>query len=191
MGFCEKDKGCCRMVKSLANWVSITRILLALSLTLVKPLGLWFNLIYVACGISDVLDGYIARKTRTESRLGAKLDSLADLVMVAVLVMLLYPVIDLPAPIVLWILFIAIIRATSLVVVFLKFRTFEILHTYGNKITGMLLFTYPLSLSFSRADYLMELICAVASISAMEELVIHLWSKKLATGRKSIFIHSK
>ena len=78
-----------------------------------------------------------------------------------------------------------------IVVVFLKFRTFEILHTYGNKITGMLLFTYPLSLSFSRADYLMELICAVASISAMEELVIHLWSKKLATGRKSIFIHSK
>ena len=179
------------MVKSLANWVSIARILLALSLTLVKPLGLWFNLIYVACGISDVLDGYIARKTRSESRLGAKLDSLADLVMLTVVVMLLYPVIDLPAPIVLWILFIAIIRATSLVVVFLKFRTFEILHTYGNKITGMLLFTYPLSLSFSRADYLMELICAVASISAMEELVIHLWSKKLATGRKSILIHSK
>ena len=179
------------MLKSLANWVSIARLLLALSLTLVKPLGLWFNLIYIACGISDVLDGYIARKTRTESSLGAKLDSLADLVLVAVLVVVLYPVICLTVPMIIWILFIAIIRVTSLVVVFLKFRTFEILHTYGNKIAGILLFTYPLSLSFSRADSLMELICAVASISAMEELVIHLWSKKLEQGRKSIFIHSK
>lgn len=179
------------MVKWLANWVSIARILLALSLTLVQPLSGWFHVMYVSCGISDVLDGYIARKTHTESSFGAKLDSLADLVIAAVLIIILCPIICLPVHIIVWILFIAIIRITSLGIVFLKFRTFEILHTYGNKITGIMLFTYPLSLSISRVDFPMELICTVASISAMEELAIHLKTKKLALGRKSIFSKSE
>ena len=39
-----------------------------------------FLAIYLYCGFSDVLDGYIARKTGTQSLTGARLDSLADFV---------------------------------------------------------------------------------------------------------------
>ena len=44
--------------------------------------------------VSDDLDGYIARKTETASKLGEKLDSVADLIMVVVLTIVLYPIIN-------------------------------------------------------------------------------------------------
>lgn len=48
-------------MKSIANYISIARIFLALTLALTKPLSIAFFTIYLVCGISDFFDGYIAR----------------------------------------------------------------------------------------------------------------------------------
>lgn len=174
-------------MKSIANYVSIARIFLALTLFLVKPLSIAFVAIYLVCGISDVFDGYIARKTGTTSKLGEKLDSIADFIMVVVLMIVIYPIINLTGYIIIWIIIIGIIRALSMMVVFVKYKTFGILHTYGNKITGLVLFALPISLSFVISNVFMYIICVVASISAIEELVIHLSSNELQINKKSIF----
>lgn len=174
----------------LANCISFARIVLALVLLLVKPLSITFILIYLACGISDVLDGYIARKTDTVSVLGSKLDSVADLIMVSVVIVLLYPLVKsvMQIEIVVWVVVIGIIRSLSILVVLVKFKTFEILHTYGNKITGLLLFVFPFSLLFDHLSIFVYIICGIASFSALEELIIHLSSNELQTKKKSIFI---
>lgn len=174
-------------MKSVANYISITRIFLSFILALTKPLSISFIVIYLFCGISDVFDGYIARKTNTTSKLGEKLDSIADLIMVVVLMILLYPIINLTTQIIVWMVIIGIIRAISIIVVYVKYKTFGILHTYGNKITGLLLFMFPLSLALVQSDVLMYVICLVASISALEELLIHLVSNELKSNKKSIF----
>ncbi len=174
-------------MKSIANYISIVRIFLALTLAFVKPLSTAFFLFYLVCGISDVFDGYIARKTNTTSKLGEKLDSVADLIMVVVVMIVLYPIITLTVQIIVWIVIIGIIRAVSMMVVFVKYKTFGILHTYGNKTTGLVLFAFPLSLAFVQSNVAMYIICAVASISAIEELFIHLLSNELRTNKKSIF----
>jgi CDP-diacylglycerol--glycerol-3-phosphate 3-phosphatidyltransferase len=176
-------------MKSIANYISITRIFLSLTLVLVKPLSIAFFTIYLLCGISDIFDGYIARKTDTTSKLGEKLDSIADLTMVVILIIVLYPLINLTVEIIVWIVSIIIIRAVSMMVVFVKYKTFVILHTYGNKITGIMLFAFfPLSLVFVKSNVFMYIICVVASISAIEELLIHISSKVLQPNKKSIFI---
>lgn len=174
-------------MKSIANYISIGRLFIALTLASTKPLSIEFFAIYVLCGISDVLDGYIARKTHTTSKLGEKLDSFADLIMIVVLMIVLYPMVNLTVPIIVWIVIIGIIRAVSTMVVFVKHNTFGILHTYGNKITGLVLFTFPLLLPFAQSDVLIYIICVVASISAIEELLIHLSSKDLRINKNSIF----
>lgn len=175
-------------VKSIANCISIVRIFLSLTLALVKPLSITFFTIYFLCGISDIFDGYIARKTNTTSKLGEKLDSAADLIMIVVLMIVLYPLINLTVQIIVWIIIIVIIRAVSMMVVFVKYKTFAILHTYGNKITGLVLFIFfPLSLAFVKSNVLMYIICVVASFSAIEELFIHLLSNELRANKKSIF----
>ncbi|MBZ9607894.1 CDP-alcohol phosphatidyltransferase family protein [Clostridium estertheticum] len=179
-------------MKSIANYISIARIFFSITLLVAKPLSIVFFAIYLVCGISDVFDGYIARKTDTGSKLGEKLDSVADLIMVVILTIVLYPIINSiinpTVQIIVWIVIIGIVRVVSMIVVFVKYKTFGILHTYGNKITGLVLFTFPLSLAFSQSDVLMYIICMVASTAAIEELFIHLLSNELQVNKKGIFL---
>lgn len=67
-------------MKSIANYISISRILLVLALIFIEPLSTTFYIIYFISGISDILDGFIARKYNVTSTLGEKLDSIADLI---------------------------------------------------------------------------------------------------------------
>ncbi|AFM01549.1 phosphatidylglycerophosphate synthase [Desulfitobacterium dehalogenans ATCC 51507] len=173
-------------MKSMPNWLSLSRILLSFGLLFVEPLSLSFYVIYIACGLSDMLDGFIARKTGTTSNLGAKIDSLADLVMVGILLVILLPIINPEAAILLWVIFIGVIRLAAMIVAQIKYNSFASLHTYGNKATGLVLFLFPLLLSFSHTDVLMYIICVLASISAIEELLIHLTSDELLLNRKGL-----
>lgn len=175
-------------MKSIANKISIGRIILVLTLLLTKPFSIAFYVIYLICGISDVFDGYLARKTDTTTRLGEKLDSVADLMMVVILTIVIYPNLKLSFQIIAWIVIIGTIRAISIIVVFFKYKTFQILHTYANKISGFLLFLFPMSFALGQSDLLMYIICLVASISSLEELLIHLLAKELRSNKKSLFI---
>jgi CDP-diacylglycerol--glycerol-3-phosphate 3-phosphatidyltransferase len=71
-------------------------------------------------------------------------------------------------------------------VVAYKYHCFGILHTWGNKLTGLLLFTAPLFIMFNKI-HLLWIIVLVAVLSSIEELIIHLTSSKLELDRKSIF----
>jgi CDP-diacylglycerol--glycerol-3-phosphate 3-phosphatidyltransferase len=174
-------------MKNLANYISIARIILVLFLAFLEPLSVYFYLIYTVSGISDIMDGYVARKMKSSSKLGEKLDSAADFIMVVVLVPIFYPIINPGTIILLWIIVIGIIRVISLLIVFVKYKTFGMLHTYGNKITGLILFLLPLLYIVVPKDVLMYLVCSIASVSALEELGINLLSKEFSANKKSIF----
>lgn len=133
------------------------------------------------------MDGFIARKTVTTSILGAKLDSMADMIMTGVVLFVLYPIVNPTNETVIWIISIAIIRLASMVIALKKYKTFASLHTYGNKITGIVLFIFPILLPYVHTTVLMYIICAVASISAIEELLIQLSSSQLNLNKQSIF----
>jgi len=165
-------------MKAVPNWISFCRIILSLGLVFVKPLGVSFYIIYVISGFSDMIDGIIARKTGTTSRLGEKLDSLADIIMLGVLFVVLYPIVNPSKEIIIWIISIGIARLAAMVVALKKYKTFAILHTFGNKITGMALFIFPILLLYIHADVLMHIICIIASISLAEELIIELTSSR-------------
>jgi len=158
-----------------------------LILIFVKPLSITFYAIYIICGFSDIMDGFIARNTGTTSVLGAKIDSAADMTMIVALIIVLYPIIK-PANIILiWIIAIAIIRLVAMVVAMKKYKTFASIHTYANKITGIVLFMFPILIHYIFAIELGYIICAMASISAVEELVIQVTSSELQVNKKSIF----
>lgn len=178
-------------MSSLANGISCARILLALALLFIGPLSAAFFAIYVACGLSDVLDGYVARKTGAVSNWGGKLDSAADLTLALIVAIRLYPSAQpaLTYEIMVWIVSIGLIRLGALLVVYRKFKTFEILHTYGNKATGVLLFVFPFTLPFGVMDPFVYILCGIAWLSALEELLIHLLSRELQTEKKSIFLN--
>jgi len=174
-------------MKAIPNCISFSRMIFSLALIFVKPLSVAFYTIYIICGFSDIIDGFIARKTRTTSRLGAKLDSIADMIMIGILLFLLYPIINPKIEIIIWVILIGIIRLVAMIVALKKYKTFASIHTYGNKITGMILFLFPIVIPYIHTTVLMYIICVVANISAIEELIIQLTSGELQLNKQSIF----
>lgn len=174
-------------MKAIPNYISFSRIIFSLILFLIKPLSLFFYVIYVLCGFSDIIDGFIARKTGTTSKLGEKLDTMADMIMAGVLLVVFYPIININTEILIWIILIGVIRLVSMLVVLKKYKTFAMLHSYGNKITGIVLYMFPIIFPYFHTTMLLYIICVVASISAIEELIIQLTSSELQVNIKSIF----
>lgn len=179
------------MSRHIPNLLTLSRILLSVWLMFTYEEPLLFIMIYVACGLSDVLDGAIARCKQWESGLGARLDSLADMVFcLAILIFMIGWLGPEAARYVPWIIAAAAIRFASVLIAAVKYRTFAMLHTWSSKLCGAALFTAPLFLLLDWQGLLWPL-CVLAVLSAAEETAIHLTSARLDVNRKSLFIRRR
>ena len=153
----------------MANLITSCRILLSLLLLFFPALSPSFYGLYLAAGLSDTLDGYVARRTNSASPLGAKLDSMADIVFLAVCLIKLLPVLALPVWLWVWVGLIALLRLVNILSGFVCRKKLVLLHTRANKLTGALLFLLPLSLGFLNIAYTAVPLCALASFAAIQE----------------------
>ena len=153
----------------MANLITSCRILLSLLLLFFPALSPGFYGLYLAAGLSDMLDGFVARRTNSASPLGAKLDSMADLVFLAVCLIKLLPVLALPVWLWVWVGLIALLRLVNILSGFVCRKKLVLLHTRANKLTGALLFLLPLSLGFLNIAYTAVPLCALASFAAIQE----------------------
>lgn len=71
-------------MKHLADIITCVRIAAAVTMLFVEPLSAAFFVLYCVGGISDMVDGTVARKFGSSGALGARLDSVADLLFFAV-----------------------------------------------------------------------------------------------------------
>ncbi|MCG8500157.1 MAG: CDP-alcohol phosphatidyltransferase family protein [Firmicutes bacterium] len=175
-------------MKHLANIISISRIILLITLIYFYKNEVVFMILYLLCGLSDVLDGYIARRTNTQSSFGAKLDSLADLGMSGIIItMMIIWAGDQLTIFFPWLIVIILIRCANMMIAAYKYHSFVILHTWGNKLTGLLLFITPLVFVTTHRVAILWPVCIIAVLSAVEEGAIHLTANKLDVNRRSIF----
>ncbi len=156
-------------MKYIANIITVTRMLAALAILPAELLSSQFYALFLFCGITDILDGRIARKTNSESKTGAMLDSVADIVFALVCFVKIFPVIDLPLFLWIWIGGIAAIRGINLIFGNIRHHKLVMLHTKANKLTGLLLFLFPLSMGFLNISYAAFLICAIATFAGIQE----------------------
>ena len=154
---------------NLANFITIIRILCSLALLFFMPLSLPFYALYTAAGLSDIFDGWIARKTNTATEFGAKLDTFADIVFAAVVLLKLLPILAPPVWIIVWVGVIALIKLVNIVIGFIRQKEFISVHSVMNKVTGGLLFVFPLTLTWIDLRYSAAVICAVATTAAVYE----------------------
>lgn len=178
------------LIKNIPNLITFMRLLLAFVLLLATPLSINFYIIYTLCGISDFLDGQIARKFNCTSKFGQILDSFADLVFISISLFQILPSISLSKALLYWIAIIAVIRFFSITIGYLRYHQITFLHTIANKITGLLLFFSPLFIIILKINTVGIILCLLATLSALEELMINLTSQKLNRDIKSIF-HTK
>lgn len=173
-------------MKISPNKLSFIRIIFSLLLFFTKPLSYLFFIIYLICSISDVLDGYVARKYNLVTDFGAKLDSIADMTMFLSLIIVLLPVLNFTLEIYVLILIIVILKIASAIYYYIKFEKLSTIHSYLNKITGLLIILIPVLLIFAPSENLIAIICIIATIAAIEEFLIIRYSQYLDINCESI-----
>ena len=181
------------MWKHVPNCITGLRILGTLALLFFEPSEAAFLIIYTACGVSDVVDGFIARTTHTTSKLGTVLDSVADLlfysVMLAKVFWTLVDILDL------WVwcavLTVILVRVASYAITAIKYKRFASQHTYLNKLSGFFMFMVPFMLVTPADKIYCIIVCAVTGIASLEELVIHVTQQDYIPEQKSIFYRRK
>ena len=155
----------------IANGITVSRILFSLCLFLLSPSSVPFVVLYLLCGLTDVLDGFVARKLRTESKTGERLDSAADLFFAVVYAVKILPFLNIPLWIWIWTVIIASAKITEILIASKKTHRLSIEHSFGNKLTGLLLFFLPLSVCVVDVKYTATLVCAVATVTVIKEMV--------------------
>ena len=153
----------------MANIITCGRILCSIIMIFIRMPSMGFFVLYIICGLSDVLDGIIARKTNTASELGAKLDTIADFIFVMVLLVKLLSGTDVPVWLWIWIIAIAGIKIANIVFGIISTKKLIVEHTLLNKITGVLLFLLPLTLYWVNFKYCVMVVCFVATFAAIQE----------------------
>lgn len=173
---------------TLPNCITLMRIIGTIGMLFTKPFSTAFFVIYTLCGISDVLDGWIARTKNMTTELGAKLDSLADLLFYGVMAIMTMPVLWARLPMGIWyaVAAIVLLRIITYLMVAIKHKRFSAMHTYGNKITGVGVFGIPYFLPMECGVIYCCISCSVCALSTIEEFFIHLLSKKYNPKTKSI-----
>ena len=153
----------------MASIITCIRIVCSVVLLFCPAFSPAFHVLYITAGVSDMADGAVARKTGTVSEVGSKLDTAADFALVVVCLIKLIPVIHVPAWLFIWIIVIAVIKASNLISGYIMQRKMVVLHTVMNKVTGILLFVLPLTLTAVDLKYSGAVVCAAATFAAIQE----------------------
>ena len=129
----------------MANIITCFRIVFSIGLLFCPAMSPVFFGLYIAAGVSDMIDGAVARITGTVSELGSRLDTAADIVFTVACLIKLLPVLDVPVWLYIWILIIAVIKLINIAIGYIRQKKFVAVHSLINKVTGFLLFVFPLT----------------------------------------------
>ena len=156
-------------MKHIPNFLSASRIALCLPLLLVDAMTLPFWVFYLIAGLTDIFDGFLARRWGVESKFGARLDSWADFVFVLAVGYKLFPWLKLPATLWMMIGIIALVKASNAFSVYLVKQRIAFLHTKANKLTGFLLFIGMMAIGQSYFIPVAWMITCIALFAAIQE----------------------
>ena len=127
-------------MKHLPNIISVLRIAGSLGLLLCDVTNDSFWTVYALCGISDIADGWLARKLKCCTKTGALLDSVADICFVACCVWKFLPILELSQWLWLWAGVIVVIKVVNQLSALVMYGRCCFPHTTANTATGFLLF---------------------------------------------------
>lgn len=159
--------------KNIANIITITRIIGTFVMINTEVLSVPFYIAYIYAGLSDILDGFLARKLKIESDVGKKLDSISDLFFYTTMMIKIWPYLVKYLPVYVWIIIWTVvgIRILLYLIVLIKNKSLLSNHTVFNKATGLLMFFLPflvenrLFVAYSTFVALLSLVAVLYEIS--------------------------
>lgn len=161
------------MRKQLANIITGSRIVISLMFLLFPAFSVFYYILYIVGGFTDILDGAIARKLGIESEFGDKFDTIADITFAMIVFLKLVGIIIVPEWLLIWICLIILIKFSTIIVALTVLHRFITVHSVPNKICGVyvyfMLFFLGLSIPWQIKFILVFAACIVATIAAFHE----------------------
>lgn len=165
--------------RNIANLITSVRLLGAFVLLFVPPLDIAFYIVYTLCGVSDGIDGTIARYMKSESTFGAKLDTVADLCFYLFMLIRLMPRLLETVPPLAWYAAgsVVLLRIVDYIYVGIRYHRLAAMHTVLNKVSGAMVFLVPYVINTAKYFPIhVWLLALITAISTIQEFVLHLRS---------------
>ena len=157
----------------MANLLTSIRIACGLLLLLFPAFSGWYYLLYLTGGLTDAIDGTVARKLGQETDFGAKYDTAADFIFAVAVLIRIMSAVHFPSWLLIWICLIFAVKVAGLLLGLLRYRRLVAVHSALNKVCGVAVFLPPL---FIGGDYawqakalILILVCLLASVAAIDE----------------------
>ncbi len=184
-------------LKTIPNMLSISRLVLIPAMIIPcfflndeQQAKSIFLIMFIVIGITDKLDGTIARYLNQTSHLGAKLDTMADMVFYPLIALWLYRFS--PEVVSGWWNLIYILMALfflKLILGKIKFREIPVFHTIGGKTFAASLYFFMIVaiLYPDTAAKLFPILCLIGYINQIEEMYIFITRDNVDENIKSVF----
>ena len=165
-----------KMKRHIANILTSLRIVFAFVLLMFSGFSFTFLVIFSICGVTDLIDGPIARATGSQSVLGAKLDTTGDTMTYLAMVkaLILEKVISVRT--LLWFSVPLFGMLISAFIGKLKFHSFVFTHTALSKLFGVGCFFVPFSVAFHTVSRHLKVLWFVAFLAGVEMIAIQMFS---------------
>ena len=178
-------------MKYIPNVLSFLRLIAIIPLLILTPLELPFMIVYVAGGLSDMLDGPIARKFNVTSQFGAALDGLADLLFLFTVLFRIGPLIEFSNWLWIWIGIAIAAKLLASVIGYMRHKEIIFLHTYFGKFFMFNLFLFPMYYLFLSADLILITLLVFVTVVITEDIYINSTSKEVNLDHKGILFQDK
>lgn len=179
-----------------ADWLTLSRLVSVpfLWVLALNAPTMWLGIGVGLAGLTDVLDGPVARYTGRSSPLGGQLDSTADILLMGSIFwwfVILSPefFLDNATPLLVW----AVVGTVSVVATYVKFGRFGNLHLYSAKTAGVVGYLFVVWY-FTFGDYspaFFTFTAVLAVLAASETLLVALTRREAGDGVGSIFIRPR
>jgi len=154
---------------TIPNALSALRIVLSVALLALQAPSPSFLALYATAGLTDMLDGFVARRTKMESEFGAKIDSAADLALAVICLAKILLAMAVPAWLWAWVAAIAVVRAANAVSGLAMGKRLVMLHTTANKAAGLVAFLVPFAIPAFGIVAPSIPACVLATFAAVQE----------------------
>lgn len=179
-----------KLMSHIPNALSLSRVALSAALIWVDPSSAWFAVLYLTAGLTDIADGWLARRLNATSLLGARLDTLGDAVFYLVVTgqTLLHVRLPEDAALIVGVAAVALLRLSNLVLTRVRFGQWSSIHTLGNKAAGIVIFiAAPLwIMDVDGRAWIAATAIAIAFLTAIEETVIVTTAREYDVNRRGL-----
>jgi len=184
-------------MRHIPNILSIARFPLSVSLLFMAKTPVLFLCAYLVTGLTDVLDGFLARRFHWESKLGAKLDGTADILFMLSMLAVVFGVLRLRLRGYVMITLGALValKLANLLFTKLKFGTWSTMHTLANKYTALpfycvcpvLVWLREAAGAMETVNLLLAVFLATVFVANLEETLLLARMKEYDTDMKSLW----